>query len=319
MLDIIRKHSKSWAIKVPIVAIIIVFALFFGYSAMRNSGRSGSDKPVGTVNGRPLMASQFSYFFESNIGQMKQSLEGGEIPDFLMNMAKQNTMRQLVSREVALSEADALGIVIPDSQLASEIRSSQAAFQGGEFDPEFYTERFLPHFKSRYGLSYEDFVRDDMKIASFAGIFKGVGEKIASVKSPSDQWTFSVVELPAEDGNLASELLAPSADWKNILSKRGGFENSVGPISVAQRGRIAGGNLSADEYSEIFSLEKKNSTTGKSYTSGDKTYVIRLVEKKAGKEDDKASASDELDFFRTWMSKLLASAKVKSYLEQSEE
>ncbi len=146
-----------------------------------------------------------------------------------------------------------------------------------------------------------------------------MGEKIESVKSPSDQWTFSVVELPAEDGNLASELLAPSADWKNILSKKGGFENSVGPISVAQRGRIAGGNLTADEYGEIFSLEKKNSTTGKSYTSGDKIYVIRLVEKKVGKEDDKASASDELNFFRTWMSKLLASAKVKSYLEQSEE
>jgi len=315
MLDIIRKHSRSWAIKLPIIAIIIVFALFFGYSAMRNSGRSGSDKPVGTVNGRPLMASQFRYFSESNIGQIKQSLQGGEIPDFLMDMAKQNTMRQLVSREVALSEADALGVVITDSQLANEIRSSQAAFQGGEFDPAFYTERFLPHFKSRYGLSYEDFVRDDMRISSFASIFKGVGEKIEPARSPSDQWTFSVVELPAEDGNLASELLAPSANWKDILSKKELSENKVGPISVAQRGRIAGGNLTASEYGEIFSLEKKNSTTGKSYTSGDKTYVIRLVEKKVGKEDDKADAPHKPDFFRTWMSKLLASAKVESYLE----
>jgi hypothetical protein len=124
-----------------------------------------------------------------------------------------------------------------------------------------------------------------------------------------------VVELPAEDGNLASELLAPSANWKDILSKKELSENKVGPISVAQRGRIAGGNLTASEYGEIFSLEKKNSTTGKSYTSGDKTYVIRLVEKKVGKEDDKADAPDKLDFFRTWMSKLLASAKVESYLE----
>jgi len=50
MLDLMRKHSKSWIIKFLLIVIIIVFVLYFGATTGRNKADALAtiDKKTGT-------------------------------------------------------------------------------------------------------------------------------------------------------------------------------------------------------------------------------------------------------------------------------
>ena len=49
LLSLMRKHAKSWIIKVLIAMIIMVFIFFFGYSYISNEGEK-----VAEVNGEAI-------------------------------------------------------------------------------------------------------------------------------------------------------------------------------------------------------------------------------------------------------------------------
>jgi len=335
MLDILRRHAKSWLIKLPIIAIIISFAFFFGYSAMRK-GSGDEDATVATVNGEPVSTPEFKYYLDNSFERLRQSFKDKQIPDFVAQMAQSTALRQTIARELMLRETNNLGIVVPDDLLANIIRNDPMFQRDGAFDPIFYRRRFLPHFKNRYGMDFEKFMRRDLQLETFKRMFAGIDSD--PVFKPGDEgfalmdtWSFGVVEIEPkklieaksierdEDAKIfAAELIeTPPKRWKSKLGKFKLEEKKVGPITVSERARIMGTKAPLESMNTIFKLTEEESVVKKPIEFEDKLYVVRLIEKK--KLGEAKSQTEASPFFQMWMSKLLADAKVKNFLNQEQQ
>lgn len=337
MLDLMRKHASSWLIKVILGAIIISFVFFFGYSSYQKGSKSGrigaKGGAVARINGTPISESEFVYFFDRNFEQMKRSFQGTEIPEFARTMAEQSTLQQLVSREVALQLADGLGIAIPDQELANTIRDIQAGQMGGEFDAIAYRHTFLPSFHSRYGMDFEQFVRQDLRLGALQELFAEVDRQPPEdLAAPRDRitWTFQTVTIdpkalleskaiPEEAAaqEIASRLLATDPkEWQKILKPLKLEAKKVGPLSLAERRQLFEGKAQTEEYEAIFSLTPDEPALTEPLERDGKIFVVRLSERQEKKEQGQKPTPPASGFFQEWMGKLLAKAKVQDYLKK---
>ena len=327
MLDIMRKHASSWLIKVILGAIIITFIFFFGYSSyrkgMRGSRVGAEGGVVAKVDGIPVSAAEYEFFFDRIFERIKAQFEGKEIPAFVRQIAESQTLQQLVASEVQLQQADALGIVIPDDELADTIREAQAVQAGGEFDPVVYRHRFLPYFRQRFNMDYEQFVRQDLRLGAFQELFAAVDRKPADAEAAKPKvtvWTFESVTLDANDTNrqLADRLAAtPPAEWAKILRPAKLEIKKVGPIRLAERSQLLGGTATLDDYRAVFTLTRERPALQKPLDIGGKLHMVRLVERT--ERDAKETPPEIGGFFTAWMEKLLAKAKVENYLKKEQQ
>ncbi len=335
MLDIMRKHAQSWGIKVMLGAIIVTFALFFGYSRFDRGSRGGQGEPVLEVNGQPISASLFDYFYTNTYERYRTAFQGQQAQEFLPQLVRTTTARQMIGREVGLQQADQLGIVIPDQEVAAAIKRAMTAQSGEAFDDHAYRTRFLPYFKGRFGLSYEDLVRQDLQLDAYEMIFAGVDNTSPLGTDPAAtgdraRWTFEVVTIDpalllekktiAQEGEaeaIAAGLSAlPPKKWAGWLKEHGLEAKKVGPIRIAERERVMDGGT-IEDWTAIFTLSDKKPVVAKPIKRGGVLTVVRLVEQAT---DDGAAASTppESSFYQSWMSRLAANAKIKSYLEEKE-
>jgi hypothetical protein len=335
MLDVLRKHASSWIIKFLLGAIVISFIFFFGYSSMRSSMSGKGPDAVATVNGRPISAAEYKFVLANNYDSLKSTFKDQPVPEFVQQMARSQTMRQLVTRELALQLAENLGVVVPDAELADTIKQSPYAQRDGTFDPAYYKNQFLPYFKQRFDLDYETFLRQDITLEMLESIFKSVDvgemESVGSKeKEKTYSWTFESVTIdPAEllkKGKIASadealsaaELLITSdpVKWQGLASPLGASPVKRGPLSLRERTTLLGGQGTLDDMLEIFSLTPEKPVIKKPFERAGKIYVVRLVERK---EVDAGSPFwPGRDFFRSWMSKLSEEAKVVSFMKEEE-
>lgn len=334
MLDALRRHASSWMIKVIFGAIIVTFVFFFGYSTMRRGGQRKVEVAAAEVNGRSIPVAWFKFFFDQNFDRIRGSFKGAEVPDFARNLAVSTTLNQLVSRELVLEQADELGLVIPDQELAQVIVESQRKQQGGEFDPIFYRHRFLPYFKSRYGLDYEDLVRQDLKLSAFEQIFADVDEHPLFKPGAKDAtqrtvWLFEQVtidpkalrekKLIKEDSDAqkiaADLLLTDPKRWRSKLRRLGIAPQKIGPITIWERRKLIDGQGIIEDFQKIYALGKDRPVISEPIGRGGKIYAVRLVKKIENKEEVREPYLPR-PFLVNWMSKLRAKAKVKSFIEE---
>jgi hypothetical protein len=336
MLDALRRHASSWMIKLMFAAIIITFVFFFGYSAMRRGGRGDAEAAAALVNGRPIPMAWFQFFFDRNFEQIRSSFKGAEVPDFARNLAISTTLNQLVSRELILEQADELGLVVPDQELARVIVESQKVEQGGEFDPIFYRHRFLPYFKGRYGLDYEEMVRQDLILSGFDQIFQEVDrtplfKPAVEEPTPRTAWIFEQVVIDPkvlleaksiteerEAKEIAADLLLTDPKrWKAKLKKLNITPQRIGPLTIRERKRLIDGQGVIEDFQKILVLGEEQPVIGEAIERGGKIYALRLVDK-VEKEEEIREPYLPRPFLVSWMSKLRARAKVKSLIEKEQ-
>lgn len=175
MLDLLRRHSSSWLVRIAFGAIIASFVLFFGYSASMNFGGAPEDAVMATIDGHPLSQHVFKLFEERNRDNIMKSFGNNKIPpELARQMVGDSTMRQMAFRTLLLAEAEATGLVITDERLADAIVKGHTPEGGESFDPIAYQHRFLPSFRQEYGVDYESLVRDELLIDTMGKIFDPV-------------------------------------------------------------------------------------------------------------------------------------------------
>ena len=329
MLDILRKHASSWVIKVILGAIVISFIFFFGYSTMRR-GPGYEGEAVAEVNGRPIPAGEYRMLLDQNYERLRQTFKDQDVPEFVQKMAVNSTLGQLVSRELAVAQADELGIVIPDTELAQAVRTTAAANRDGEFDAVFYKTQFLPYFKNRFGIDYETYLRNGIAVQTLAETFVGVDQKPAFPEETSGgsmKWTFEIVTIdPAalegelskiEEARKLAKVLVEStpSTWRGMLKAVGIEPEKVGPLEIKNRKALLGGQATFDDHKAIFALTEGSQVLDSPIERGGKVYVVRLVERIVD-ETSKPHAWPAGEYFQSWMSALRAKAKVVSFLNE---
>jgi hypothetical protein len=308
---------------------VISFIFFFGYSSMRR-GPGFEGEAVATVDGRPIPAGEYRMLLDQNYERLRETFEGQEVPEFVQKMAARSALAQLVSRELAVAQADELGIVVPDTELARAVRATAAANRDGEFDAVFYKTQFLPYFKNRFGIDYETYLRNGIAVQTLAETFVGVDQKPAFPEEASGgrmKWTFETVTIdPAalegplskiEEARKLAEVLIDNkpSTWRGMLKAVGVEPERVGPVEIKNRKALLGGQATFEDHEAIFALTEDEPVLDRPIERGGKVYVVRLVERIVD-ETSKPYAWPAGEYFQSWMSALRAKAEVISFLNE---
>ena len=134
LLSLMRKHAKSYLIKVLIGIIAIVFIFYFGYSF-----RSDEGTKVATVNGEIISGVEYRKAY----GEMLSALQrqyGNMWNDTLIEAfdLKNRALMQLVDEKLLSQEARKIGLGVTGEEIQNEIMSYPAFQFKGRFDPRRY-------------------------------------------------------------------------------------------------------------------------------------------------------------------------------------
>ncbi len=135
MLDLMRKHARSWLIKVALGGIIITFIFWYGWSGP--GGRSGNY--VAKINGTVITYDHFYNVYENEMEKIRLRYKGSLPPDLLQKLnLKKKVLQGLVDRVLLIQEAGRLGLVVTDRDVVQDIRSNPLFQRDGVFDVGLY-------------------------------------------------------------------------------------------------------------------------------------------------------------------------------------
>lgn len=151
MLDLMRKHARSWLIKVALGGIIIVFVFWYGWSGPGDQ----TQNYAASVNGTIISNNLFYSIYESEVAKLSLRFKGSLPSDLLkkLNM-KQKVLEGMVDQLLLTQEGEKLGMFVTDEDLARDIRSNPMFQRSGAFDSRLYSA-YLSSIKLTSGL-YED-------------------------------------------------------------------------------------------------------------------------------------------------------------------
>lgn len=155
MLDLLRQGAQSWMIKILFGIIIAVFVLAFGMNRVQHDRGS----TVATVNGEPILFSQFQDYLQRNL-EMIRAQNPGISSEMLAQMGfKRQILEQMVTESLLLQKAAELGVTVSKEELAREIHLIPA-FQNEAktFDPAVYQNVLRANHLSPGGFE-SDFMR----------------------------------------------------------------------------------------------------------------------------------------------------------------
>jgi len=153
MLDVMRSNAKSSLIALIFGAIILTFIFSFGRGSSGFRTRT-PETWAARVNGELVTASDFVQAYSNRFRQMSQ-MRGGK---YTTDNAKQDnlkaeTLKGLVDQELIAQQADDLGIVVSDAEVADAIARSPQFQQDGQFSFDYY-KRLV---ENGYGMSVKRF------------------------------------------------------------------------------------------------------------------------------------------------------------------
>ncbi|SRR5260221_2106031 len=161
MLDVMRSNAKSSLIALIFGAIIVTFVFSFGRGSTGFRTRT-PETWAAKINGELVTAGDFTQAYSSRFRQMSQ-MRGGQ---YTTDNAKQDnlkseTLKALVDQELIAQQAESLGIVVGDGEVADAIAKNPQFQQEGKFDFDYY-KRLV---ENGYGMSinrFEDAWRRDL-------------------------------------------------------------------------------------------------------------------------------------------------------------
>lgn len=135
MLDLMRKHARSWLIKVALGGIIIVFVFWYGWSGPEERTSDYAAK----VNDTEISRNQFEMVYQSEMEKLRLRFQG-QVPDELIDKLnlKEKVIQGLVDQRLMLEEAGRLGLFVTDQDLIWDIRSTPIFQSNGAFDERIY-------------------------------------------------------------------------------------------------------------------------------------------------------------------------------------
>ncbi len=172
MLSFMRRHAKSWLIKVALLAIVIVF-IFWGISL-----REERVVAVAYVDGRPITLKDYDERYQQLIESYRRRLKG-ELSEELLKALnlKQQTLDTLIHERLLVWVAERLNMEVGADELRARIESDPAFQREGNFDRELYSK--IVETNPKLIAKYEQQVEESLigsRVASFISSFAKVSE-----------------------------------------------------------------------------------------------------------------------------------------------
>lgn len=303
MLGILREHRNNVLVKIFFGLFILSFAGFFGLSAMGPSQRQGSPAEV---NGVPINPAKFNYLLSNQMERFKSQFKE-EIPkEFSRNMS-QSVINTLINQMLIAENLKQFGVKTTEDELAEVIRSSPQFQREGQFDLDYYKNRFLPGYRLSTGSSYENDIQEELALQRFFGTFNDLIEPTTQELEQETQiqtvtFKYDVITIPVRDASkmdaestASSEELQANAKtlanqildaWKSdasideLITTNKLTRKETPELNYRKIKFVFGGKGSTDNLKSIVSLTSDKPFVGEPLLEGNYYYIAKLVEKK---------------------------------------
>ncbi|MEO6162727.1 MAG: SurA N-terminal domain-containing protein [Candidatus Binatia bacterium] len=137
MLDFLRKRKRNWAILFLLGLIIIVFVAFYGGNTMGD--RTTSE--VAMINGEPISQREFAAEYQRTVERYREMLKGQLTDEMIKGLnLKGNIVETLVQKKLVLQEAQSLGLMATDDDVAHQLAKVPEFQVAGRFNKERYLQ-----------------------------------------------------------------------------------------------------------------------------------------------------------------------------------
>lgn len=168
MLDVMRKHSRSFIIYVLFGIIIAVFIINFG---PQSAGCTAAASSAGKVEGNAITPKLLAYAFSVS------GIHSQQVPEPEMVMLRGRVVDQLLFRELLAEDALKLGIRIPEKEIDDMVVKGRFLALGQprplirDDDGKFDYELFSRYVRYSWGLTVKKF-KDDQRRELLAEKFR---------------------------------------------------------------------------------------------------------------------------------------------------
>lgn len=306
MLEDLRKHSRTWVSKLIFGSIALIFALYFGFSF--NQGPPGGPAaPVAKVDGVSIPYGVYTQTVQRQTAMMEQ-FNPGKIPEETYVAIQNQVMQGLIGKVLLSEEAYRLGLRVPDTQLASDIRSNPAFQKDGRFSESFYLQQFKPYYEREHGEDYEQSLRADLLVEKLREVLEKasvISDRQAEIQAKLNETQLNVKKwtLGIKKGDAASRDQAwkQAEEWiKTDKVPEGAGESSpqvsdTGLRSVTELIQEFGREDSLPPLQCLLEIEAGKKCDSP-FQIGDRIVAVQLVEKKAAetKEENLTQARNQL-------------------------
>lgn len=111
------------------------------------------ESSVATVNGQPVLASEYDQFYEAVINQYQATAPQMLQQPYAQDMLGKQVLKELISKQLILQDAKSNKIIVKDSELEealTQIKSRFAIDENGQPDPKGAEKRFNAELKKEH-------------------------------------------------------------------------------------------------------------------------------------------------------------------------
>lgn len=134
MLDLVRKHARSWLIKVALFLIVIVFIFWGGYSYTTRE-----ESQMARVGEHYISINEYHQHYQQLLEMYRRQL-GNSLPEDLlrdMNLKKQ-ALNGLIDRYLIAAAAQDLGLAASPQEIQQQVLRYPTFQSDGQFDQKRY-------------------------------------------------------------------------------------------------------------------------------------------------------------------------------------
>ena len=134
MLDLVRKHAKSWLIKVALFLIVLVFIFWGGYSY-----KSQQESQMARVGERYISINEYHQQYQQLLEMYRRQLGKSLSEEMLQDMnLKKQAMSLLIDRYLIAAAAEQLGLAATPPEIQQQLLRYPAFQSDGQFDQKRY-------------------------------------------------------------------------------------------------------------------------------------------------------------------------------------
>ncbi len=217
MLDFLRKRKRNWAILFLLVLIIIVFVAFYGGNKMGD--RTSSE--VAMINGEPISQREFAAEYQRTVERYREMLKGQLTEEMIKGLnLKGNIVETLVQKKLVLQEAQSLGLMATDDDVAHQLAKVPEFQVAGRFNKERYLQ--LLQANRLQPAQFEEDQRDQITLQRlYSIILDSVQVSDAEVREryrlDQEKINLQFVKLSAND--FASQVKLTDEDIKKFYDR----------------------------------------------------------------------------------------------------
>jgi peptidyl-prolyl cis-trans isomerase D len=134
MLDLVRKHARSWIIKVALFLIVLVFIFWGGYSY-----KTRQESEMARVGDSYISIAAYNQYYHQIVEMYRRQLGGAFSEELLRQMnLKRQALDLLIDRQIIAKAAQELGLAATPQEVQQQLLQYPVFQTDGQFDQRRY-------------------------------------------------------------------------------------------------------------------------------------------------------------------------------------